>query len=157
MVTVETERPTGCQSPAPALSQINRHLLVNPARCQLQLIPMTPFAHVQGLDFGEENLPKPSGRASKALLLSPCYLLRLTWAHSGYLATERPTGYQSPVPVLSQVNRHLLVNPARCQLQMAPMTPFDTLIWPIFPKGNRPMIRPQNLTTGPNRDSKEPS
>ena len=38
--------------------------------------------------------------------------------------------------LLSQVNRHLLVNPARCQLQMAPMTPFDTIIWPIFPKGN---------------------
>ena len=55
------------------------------------------------------------------------------------VATERFTGCQSPVPAFSQVNRHLLVNPARCQLQMAPMTPFDTIIWPNFPKGNRPM------------------
>ena len=31
------------------------------------------------------------------------------------------------MPALSQVNRHLLVNPARCQLQMSPMTPFDTI------------------------------
>ena len=61
------------------------------------------------------------------------------------MATERPTGCQSPAPALSQVNRHLLVNPARCQLQMAPMTPFDTIIWPIFPKGNRPMSRPQQF------------
>ena len=58
---------------------------------------------------------------------------------------------------LSQVNRHLLVNPARCQLQMAPMTPFDTIIWPIFPKSKRPMSRPQKSTPGPNRDSKKPS
>ena len=60
------------------------------------------------------------------------------------MATERPTGRQSPAPALSQVNRHLLVNPARCQLQMVPMTPFDTIIWPIFPKGNRPMSRLRN-------------
>ena len=85
------------------------------------------------------------------------------------VTTERPTGCQSPAPALSQVNRHLLVNPARCQLQMAPMTPFhtinlsatncsndpiDTMIWPIFPNGNRPMSRPQKSTPGPNRDSK---
>ena len=70
------------------------------------------------------------------------------------MATERPTGCQSPAPAYSQVNRHLLVDPARCQLQMAPMTPFDTIIWPIFPKGNRPMSRPQKSTPAPNRDSK---
>ena len=39
----------------------------------------------------------------------------------------------------------------------AQMTPFDTIIWPIFPKGNRPMSRPQKSTPGPNRDSKVPS
>ena len=32
-----------------------------------------------------------------------------------------------------------------------------TYIWPIFPKGNRPMSRPQKSTPGPNRDSKAPS
>ena len=42
------------------------------------------YAHVQGLDLGEKKLPKPSGRASNSLVLSPCLLLRLTWAHSGY-------------------------------------------------------------------------
>ena len=73
------------------------------------------------------------------------------------VATERPTGCQSPAPALSQVNRHLLVNPPLCQLQMAPMTPLDTIIWPIFPKVNRPMSRPQKSTPGPNRDSKVPS
>ena len=73
------------------------------------------------------------------------------------VATERSTVCQSPKPALSQVNRHLLVNPARCQLQMAPMTPFDTIIWPIFPKGSRPKSRPQKITPGPNRDSKVPS
>ena len=88
------------------------------------------------------------------------------------VATERPTGCQSPAPTLSQVNRHPLINPATCQLQMAPMThlkqsscqrqmapmtPFDTIIWPIFPKGNRPMSRPQKSTPGLNRDSKVPS
>ena len=48
MVTVATDRPTGCQSPAPALSQVNRHLLVNRARCQLQMAPMTPFDTING-------------------------------------------------------------------------------------------------------------
>ena len=88
------------------------------------------------------------------------------------MATKRPTGCQSPAPALSQVNRHLLVNPAKyqlqmapmtpfdtiiCQLQMAPMTPFDTIIWPIFPKGNRPMSRPQKSTSCPNREKLSPT
>ena len=50
-----------------------------------------------------------------------------------------------------------LLNAIYCQLQMAPMTPFDTIIWPIFPKDNRPMSRPHKSTPGPNRDSKVPS
>ena len=49
------------------------------------------------------------------------------------------------------------LTPSICQLQMAPMTPFDTIIWPSFSKGNRPMSRPQKSTPGPNRDSKVPS
>ena len=50
------------------------------------------------------------------------------------VATERTTGCESPAPAFSQVNRHLLVNPARRQLQMAPMTPFDTIICGFFQK-----------------------
>ena len=46
------------------------------------------YAHVQGLELGEEKLPKPFGRASNSLVLSPCYLLRLTWAHSGYRGNQ---------------------------------------------------------------------
>ena len=88
------------------------------------------------------------------------------------VATERPTGCQSPAPALSQVNRHFLVNPARCQLQMAPMTPFDrinlsatngpmtpfdTINWPSLTKGNRLMSRPQKSIPGVKKDSKVPS
>ena len=39
---------------------------------------------MEGLELGERKLPKPSGRASNSLVLSPCQLLRLTWVHSGY-------------------------------------------------------------------------
>ena len=42
------------------------------------------YAQVQGLELGEEKLPKPSGPASKSLVLSPCKLLWLTLAQSGY-------------------------------------------------------------------------
>ena len=42
------------------------------------------YAQMQGLELGEEKLPKLSGRASNSLVLSPCKLLQLTWAHSGY-------------------------------------------------------------------------
>ena len=115
------------------------------------------YTHVQGVELGEENLPKPTGRTSNSLVLSPCYLLRLTGAHSGYRGNGEAHWLLIPVSALSQVNRHLLVNLARCQLQRAPMTPFDTIIWTIFPKGNRPMSRPQKSTPGPNRDSKVPS
>ena len=73
------------------------------------------------------------------------------------VTTKRSTGSKSPVPALSKVNRHLLVNPVRCQLQMAPTTQFYTIIWLIFPKGNRPMSRPQQSAPGPNRHSKVPS
>ena len=51
MVTVATERPTGCQSPAPAFSQVNTHLLVNPASIQLQIAPRTPFWHHQFVSY----------------------------------------------------------------------------------------------------------
>ena len=51
MVTVATERPTGCQSPAPAFSQVNTHLLVNPACIQLQIAPRTPFWHHQFVSY----------------------------------------------------------------------------------------------------------
>ena len=40
------------------------------------------YTQVQGLELGEEKLPKPSGRASNSLVLFPCKLLRLMWAHS---------------------------------------------------------------------------
>ena len=30
------------------------------------------YVHVQGLELGEEKLPKPSARASNSLVLSPC-------------------------------------------------------------------------------------
>ena len=30
------------------------------------------YTQVQGLELGEEKLPKPSGRASNSLVLSPC-------------------------------------------------------------------------------------
>ena len=42
------------------------------------------YAHVHSLELKEEKLPKPSGRARKSLVLSPCKLLRLTLANSGY-------------------------------------------------------------------------
>ena len=92
----------------------------------------------------------------------PCVLSVLTAAANmgaQWLPWQRrgPLSAKFTKPALSQVNTHLLVNPARCQLQMAPMTPFDTIIWPIFPKGNRPLSRPQKSTHGPNRDSKVPS
>ena len=45
----------------------------------------------------------------------------------GSSGNRKAHGCQSPAPALSQVNRHLLENPARCQLQMAPMTPVDTI------------------------------
>ena len=54
------------------------------------------FAHVQGLELGEEKLPKSFGRASKSLVLSPCYLLRLTWAHSGYRGNRE--AHWLPIP-----------------------------------------------------------
>ena len=54
------------------------------------------YPHGQGLELGEEKLPKPSGRASKSLVLSPCYLLRLTWAHSGYRGNQ--DAHWLPIP-----------------------------------------------------------
>ena len=49
------------------------------------------------------------------------------------------------------------LTPSICHLQLPPMTPFDTIIWLIFPKGNRSMSRPQKSSPGSNRDSKVPS
>ena len=54
------------------------------------------YAHVQGLELGEEKLPKPSGRASNYLVLSPCLLFRLTWALSGYRGSRE--AHWLPIP-----------------------------------------------------------
>ena len=62
------------------------------------------YAHVQGLELGEEKLPKPSGRASKSLVLSPCLLLRLTWAHSGYRGNRE--AHWLPIPSAALVTIH---------------------------------------------------
>ena len=98
------------------------------------------YAQVQGLELGEEKLPKPSGRVSNSLVLSPCLTAAanmgaqwLPWQPRGPLAAN------SPAPALSQVNRHLLVNPDRGQLQMAPMTPFDTIILSATNGSNDPI------------------
>ena len=131
------------------------------------------YAQVQGLELGEEKLPRPSGRASKSLVFSPCQLVRLTWLHSGYRANREAhwlpipnaglvTSQQTPSGKSGQMSATNGSNDPTGhhqfgQLQMAPMTPFDTIIWPIFPKGNRPMTRPQKSTPGPNRASKVPS
>ena len=53
------------------------------------------YAQVQGLELGEEKLPKPSSRASNSLVLSPC-MLRLTWAHSDYLGNR--DAHWLPIP-----------------------------------------------------------
>ena len=115
------------------------------------------YAQVQGLEFGEEKLPKPSGRASKSFMLSPCKLRRLTWAHSGYRGNQ--AAYWLPIPNAGLVKSQQTPSGKSCKmwLQMALMTPFDTIILLIFPKGNRPMSRPQQSTPGPNRHSKVPS
>ena len=54
------------------------------------------YAQVQGLDLEKEKLPKPSGRASNSIVLSPCLLLWLTWAHSGYRGNRE--AYWLPIP-----------------------------------------------------------
>ena len=59
------------------------------------------YAHLQGLELGEEKLPKPSGRASNSLVLSPSYLLRLTWAQSGYRGNRE--AHWLPIPSASLV------------------------------------------------------
>ena len=58
------------------------------------------YAHVQGLERGEEKLRKPSGRASNSFVLSPCSLLRLTWAHSGYRGNREAHWLPIPSAVL---------------------------------------------------------
>ena len=54
------------------------------------------YAQVQGLELGEEKLPKPSGRASSSLVLSPCQLLSLTLAQSGYRGNRE--AHWLPIP-----------------------------------------------------------
>ena len=54
------------------------------------------YAHVQDLELGEEKLPKPSGRASNSIVLSPCQRLSLTWAHSGYRGNRE--AHVLPIP-----------------------------------------------------------
>ena len=73
----------------------------------------------------------------------------LTWAHSDYRANRE--AHWLPIPSAGLVTSQQTPsgNPARCQLQMVPMTPFDTIkvsatngsmtpfdtiIWPIFQK-----------------------
>ena len=91
----------------------------------------------------------------------PCALSLLTAAANmgAQLLPWQPSSHWLPIPSAGLVTSQQTpsVDPPRCQLQMAPMTPFDTIIWPIFPKNNRPMSRPQKSTPGPNRDSKVPS
>ena len=72
----------------------------------------------------------------------------LTRLHKWYLISSPWT------PIAPQMT---YLTPSICKLQLAPMTPFDTIIWPILRKGNRSMSRPQKSTPGPNRDSKVPS
>ena len=54
------------------------------------------YAQVQGVELGEKKLPKPSGRASNSLVLSPCKLLWSTWAHSGYRGNRE--AHRLPIP-----------------------------------------------------------